>query len=193
MLSQESSSSYYLEQFRQPSIEEKFLSLNEEIKKDKDALEMRLPIMKTKMDANMIANINTNLINLSREMYAIMGRTTLQAGELEKVLKEKSSRQLSNNTKNDDIRESEDITLSLKDELLSLTLDEHKEIMECDKMPLVLKGEFQVSSLVENNELAIEVELVLKTMQIEEQHLWMKIENVLVGVEDFNFPIVFNF
>ena len=26
-------------------------------------------------------------------------------------------------------------------------------------------------------------------MQVEEQHPWMKIENVLVGVEDFNFPI----
>ena len=61
--------------------------------------------------------------------------------------------------------------------------------MECDKMSLILEGEFQVPSLVENNELAIEVEPVLKMMQVEEQHPWMKIENVLAGVEDFNFPI----
>ena len=26
-------------------------------------------------------------------------------------------------------------------------------------------------------------------MQVEEPHPWMKIENVVVGVEDFNFPI----
>ena len=53
MRSQEISSSYYQEQFWKPSIEEQFLALKEEIKKDKDALKMRLPIMETKMDANM--------------------------------------------------------------------------------------------------------------------------------------------
>ena len=61
--------------------------------------------------------------------------------------------------------------------------------MEYDKMSLILKGEFQVSSLVKNNELAIEIEPGLKMMQVEEQHPWMKIENVLFGFEDFNFPI----
>ena len=60
---------------------------------------------------------------------------------------------------------------------------------ECDKVPMILEGEFQVSSLVENNELAITVKLVLKMIQVEEQHPWIKIENVLVRVEDFNFPI----
>ena len=39
--------------------------------------------------------------------------------------------------------------------------------MECDKMPLVLEGEFQVLSLVEKNKLAIEEELSLKEMQVE--------------------------
>ena len=43
--------------------------------------------------------------------------------------------------------------------------------------------------MVENNELAIEEEPVLKTMQVEEQHLRIKIENVLIGVDQFNFPI----
>ena len=61
--------------------------------------------------------------------------------------------------------------------------------MEYDKMSLILKVEFPVPSLVENNELAIKVEPMLKTMQVEEQHPWMKIENVLFGVEDLNFPI----
>ena len=37
---QESSSSFYQEQFRQPSEEELFIALKEEIKKDKEALEM---------------------------------------------------------------------------------------------------------------------------------------------------------
>ena len=33
---------------------------------------MRLPIMETKMDAIVIADMGTNLKNLNREMYAIM-------------------------------------------------------------------------------------------------------------------------
>ena len=64
----ESSSFYYQEQFRQPFDDELFLALKEEIKKDKDALEMRWPNMETKMDANMIANIGTNCININKEM-----------------------------------------------------------------------------------------------------------------------------
>ena len=78
MQSQESSSSYYQEQFRKPSEEELFLALKEEIKKDKEALEMQLKNIELKVEANMIANIDTNLTNLSREMYAIMERTTIQ-------------------------------------------------------------------------------------------------------------------
>ena len=84
-------------------------------------------------------------------MYAIMERTTIQAQELEKVIKEKSSRQLLSDIKNDDIRESGGIALSLEEELSSPTLDEDKDIMEGEKIPLVLEGEFQVPSLVENN------------------------------------------
>ena len=71
------------------------------------------------------------------------------------------------------------------------TLDEDKIIMEYDKLSLILEKEFQVPSLAKNDELAIEVEPMLKTMQVKDQHPWMKIENVLVGVEDFNFPIDF--
>ena len=72
MQSQGSSSSIYQEQFRQPFDEELFLALKEEIKRDNKALEMRLPSMETKIDADMIANIGTNSKNLNREMYAIM-------------------------------------------------------------------------------------------------------------------------
>ena len=43
--------------------------------------------------------------------------------------------------------------------------------------------------MVEKNELAIEVQPSLKEMQVEKKHLELIIENVLVGVEDFNFPI----
>ena len=42
MRNQESSSSYYQEQFQQLSNEELFRSLKEEIKKDNEALELRL-------------------------------------------------------------------------------------------------------------------------------------------------------
>ena len=40
MQPQESSSSFYQEQFLQPSEEELFIALKEEIKKDKESLEM---------------------------------------------------------------------------------------------------------------------------------------------------------
>ena len=49
---------------------------------------MWLPIMEPRVDANLIANIGTNLQTLNREMYAIMERTIRQAKELEKLLKE---------------------------------------------------------------------------------------------------------
>ena len=61
--------------------------------------------------------------------------------------------------------------------------------MECDKMPLVLEGEFQVLPFVEKNELAIGKEPSLKEKQVEKKHPELIIENVLVGVEDFNFPM----
>ena len=73
-------------------------------------------------------------------MYDIMERMARQDEELKKVIKEQSSRKLLRDTKNDDIREIERIPLSLEDEFLNLALDEDKNIMECDKMPLVLEG-----------------------------------------------------
>ena len=88
MQSKKSSSSYYQEQFRQPFDDELFLALKEKIKKDKDAQQMRLPIMEPMMDANMIVDMVTNSTNLSREMYAITERTE----ELVKVIKEQSLR-----------------------------------------------------------------------------------------------------
>ena len=165
--------------------------MKEEIKKDKDALEMRLPIMETKMDASMIADMVTNLTNLSRKMYAIMERTTIQAEELAKKLKEQSSRQLLRDIKNDDIREGESITLSIEKELLSSTLDEEKITMEYDKMSLILEGEFQVLSFVENNER--KVEPMLKTKQVEKKYPKLIVENVLVEVEDRFSHRFFNF
>ena len=76
---------------------------------------MRLPIMEPKMDAKMIVDMGTNSKNLNKEMYAIIERTTIQAQELEKVIKERSSRQLPGNTKNDVIWESESMSLSLEE------------------------------------------------------------------------------
>ena len=43
--------------------------------------------------------------------------------------------------------------------------------------------------MVENNELAIKEKPPLKEMQVEKKHSEVVIENVLVGVEDFNFPM----
>ena len=61
--------------------------------------------------------------------------------------------------------------------------------MKYDKMSLILEGELQVLSLVEKNDLAIAEESSLKEKQVEKKHPELIIENVLVGVEDFHFPI----
>ena len=53
---------------------------------------MQLLIMETKMEANVIANIGTNCTNISKEMSVVMDRLAIQAGELEKLQKEQSSR-----------------------------------------------------------------------------------------------------
>ena len=97
--------------------------------------------------------------------------------------------QLLSDIKNEDIRENESISLSLEDERSSSTFDEDKITMKYDKMSLILEGELQDLSLVEKNELAIDEELLLKEKQSENKHLELIIENVLVGVEDFHFPI----
>ena len=104
-------------------------------------------------------------------------------------MKEQSSRQLPSDIKNDDIRESESISLSLEDELSSLTLDEDNITMKYDKMSLILEGELQDPTLVEKNEFAIDEELLLKEKQVEKKHLKLIVKNVLVEVEDFHFPI----
>ena len=90
----------------------------------------------------------------------------MQAQELEKVIKEQYSRQFPSNIKNDDIQESESISLILENELSSSTLDEDKNTIECDKMSLVLEGELQDLSLVEKNDLAIAKEPSLKEKRV---------------------------
>ena len=74
---------------------------------------------------------------------------------------------------------------------LSDIKDEDKR--ECNFVPLSFVEEFQDPTLVEekNNELASEEELLVENRQVEEQHPWKTIENVLVGIDKFKFPIDF--
>ena len=60
-------------------------------------------------------------------------------------------------------------------------------------MPLSFEKEIQDSTLVEEkkNELANEEELLVEERQVKEQHPQITIENVLVGINKFNFPIDF--
>ena len=60
-------------------------------------------------------------------------------------------------------------------------------------MPTSFKEEIQEPTLVEEkkNELANEEELLVEKRQVEEHHLRTTIENVLVGIDKFNFPIDF--
>ena len=60
-------------------------------------------------------------------------------------------------------------------------------------MPLSFEEEIQDLTLVEEkkNELENEEELLVEERQVEKQHPWKTIENVLVRIEKFNFPIDF--
>ena len=196
---QDSSSSYFQEQVMQSSKQELFLALKYEIKKDNVALKRRLSNiepnmeanMETKLDAKMMEDMNTNLKNLGREMGGMLDKIALQVEEITKAIKEQSSSQLSSNLKNDYIKGSKNSTLSLEDELLNLALKEDKNILDRDTIPLMLEQEFQVPSLDMKNELAKDEKLPWEERQVEEQHLWITIDDVLVGIDKFNFPVDF--
>ena len=55
----------------------------------------------------------------------------------------------------------------------------------------MLEQESQVPSLVMKNELAKEEKLPWEEKQVEEQHPWKTSDNVLVGIDKFNFPVNF--
>ena len=81
--------------------------------------------------------------------------------------------------------------MSLEDELLNSTLKEDKDILDRDTIPLMFEQEFQVPSLVMKNELAKEEKLPWEERKVEEQHPWKIIDNVLVGIDKFNFLVDF--
>ena len=62
---------------------------------------------------------------------------------------------------------------------------------ECNFIPLRVEEEIQDPTLFEEkrNELANEEELLMEKSQVEEQHPQKTIENVLVGIDKFNFPL----
>ena len=93
----------------------------------------------TKLDAKMMEDLNTNLKNMGREMGGMLDKIALHVEEITRDVKERSSSQLSSNLKNDYIRESENATLSLEDELLNPTLKEDKDILDRDTIPLMLE------------------------------------------------------
>ena len=68
-----------------------------------------------------------------------------------------------------------------------------EDIRECNFVPLSFKEEIQEPTLVEEkkNELPNEEELLVEKRQVEEHHSQTMIENVLVWIDKFNFPIDF--
>ena len=66
-----------------------------------------------------------------------------------------------------------------------------ENIRECNFVPLSFKEEIQEPTLVEEkkNELANEEELLVEKRQVEEHYRQTTIENVLVEIDKFNFPI----
>ena len=89
-------------------------------------------------------------------------------GKLAHALEEQHFRTLPSDIKDEDIRQCNFVPLSFKEEIQELTLVEEK-----------------------NNELANEEELLMEKRQVEEHHPWTTIENVLVEIDKFNFPIDF--
>ena len=75
--------------------------------------------------------------------------------------------------------------------LLSDIRDEDKR--ECNFVPRSFKEEIQEQTLVKEkkNELTNEEELLVENRQVEEHHLQITIENVLIGNDKFNFPTDF--
>ena len=61
--------------------------------------------------------MDTNSTNINRETGAIKDKIEIKVEELAIAIKEQSAGQLSSNIKSDDIRECENVTLSLEDEL----------------------------------------------------------------------------
>ena len=68
-----------------------------------------------------------------------------------------------------------------------------KDRRECNNMLLRIKEEITNATVVEEktNEYANEVEITMEGRKGEEQHQQTKIENVLVRIDKFNFPIDF--
>ena len=88
--------------------------------------------------------------------------------KLAHALEEQYSRQLPSDIKDEDKRECNFVPLSFEEKIQDLTLVEEKK-----------------------NELANDEELLVEERQVEEQHPRKTIENVLVGIDKFNFPIDF--
>ena len=65
-----------------------------------------------------------------------------------------------------------------------------EDMRECNFVPSRVEEEIQDLTLVEDKktELANEEELLMEKRQVEEQHPWTTIENVLVEIDKFNFP-----
>ena len=81
---------------------------------------------------------------------------------------------------------------SSNEELIdSLWNEVRKDIIECNNMFLSIEEEITDPVVVEEkkNEYANEVELKMERRKDEEQHQQTKFENVLVGIDKFNFPI----
>ena len=66
-----------------------------------------------------------------------------------------------------------------------------KEKRECNNMLLRIKEENLDPAIIEEkkNEHANEVELTIEKRKGEEQHQHTKFQNVLVGIDKFNFPV----
>ena len=99
----------------------------EETKKENEDLEKWFLNIEANMEANTIANKDTNYTNQTIDMCATIEGLAIQDEELTKAIKEQSSRQLPSDLKNDDIWECESVTLRLEEEFLSSTLIEDKD------------------------------------------------------------------
>ena len=115
-----------------------------------------------------LSNKEANLSKIEFNFRTTMESLETQDGHLAMAMNEQSSWPLPNNIEDDDIWDFEIVPSRFEEKLSGLILVEYKD-----------------------NELVIEEEPILKKMQVEEKNQGIKVENVLVGVEKFNFPINF--
>ena len=154
---------------------------------------MEVKIFKVKqVQVTIIKNKSNNLFD-EEQFYALLNEMKKDNAAWEAKMKDKVNNKEASVTNLENPIGS--LAHALKEQYLRpLPSDIQDEVKrECNFVPLSFEEEIQDLTLVEEkkNELANEKELLVEETQVEEQYPRKTIENVLVEIDKFNFPIDF--